>query len=206
VEIKLPRGYLSPSSINTYMLCGKQFEFKYVLGEKSPPSIEMLVGSAGHEVFEQYYKDKLKGEDPLDAKLSAEFGITVLEEKALEDDIPFTGKAKDNSILELKNTVEPYIEYVAPNIMPEENGIEKEIRYDVAGIPIMGFIDLIRKSNKVEEYHNINNVICDYKFTGKKWNIDKLNNSLQFILYALSTGIKHIEVQNLVKSKTPLSS
>ncbi len=42
--------------------------------------------------------------------------------------------------------------------------------------------------------------IIDYKVTSRKWTPDKLTNSLQFNLYALVTGLRNVEVHNLVKT------
>ncbi len=42
-------------------------------------------------------------------------------------------------------------------------------------------------------------VLCDYKFTGKKWSLGQLKNNLQFMLYRYMTGVQQQEIHNMRK-------
>ena len=54
-EGKLPRGYLSPSSISKLPNCGEQFRRYYVEGEDGgPPSPKMQLGTDVHQMVEDF--------------------------------------------------------------------------------------------------------------------------------------------------------
>jgi hypothetical protein len=46
---------------------------------------------------------------------------------------------------------------------------------------------------------NSTNVICDYKVTTRKWDVNKLKNNVQFMLYSNLLSIPSVEIHDLVK-------
>lgn len=93
--IKLPRqlppghrGYplehLSVSSMNTWQLCRETWKNRYILGEKTPPSAAMFVGSRVDDSVSVYYDAQLSGHamtlDELQATLRTTWDTKLAEE------------------------------------------------------------------------------------------------------------------------------
>jgi len=198
----LPRGYLSASQISTYLRCGMQYYFRYIEQKSSPPNIAMMTGSACHKGFETYYQDTIDEGEPsvLTGAQIAELAIAEIEEEAAEKEVPLVGEEKDNTVIEIQTAITSYIDHVAPKIVP--TAVEKEITFDITeNIPILAYIDLIRKKNDQEMYQGSSpSVICDYKVTGKKWALNQLTNALQFMLYAIGLEVGNVEIHNLRKT------
>jgi RecB family exonuclease len=204
MKYNLPKPYLSASSINTMLRCPMQFKFRYIDNIILPPNVNMLSGSAVHKSNEFYYEDVIKGyAERMTPKMVGELTQAMMEDMAKEQEYVLAGTEKDQTMAELKNISEAYIENIGQYVTPL--AVEEEIRYTSrCGVDILGFIDLSRAPNELEADKNIDAVLVDYKITGKKWNGTKLKNSLQFHLYALSTGVMDIEVQNIVRTDKPI--
>ena len=93
----------------------------------------------------------------------------------------------------VRDLASAYAEHVAPTIVPL--AVEEErVWLSRCGVPILSYIDLRHKLPNGSES------IADYKVTSKRWTLDKLENSLQFNLYSMVTGIGDIEIHNLIKT------
>jgi hypothetical protein len=199
----LPKEYLSASQINMLQRCPKQYEFRYVEGLIVPPNAALLIGKGVHSGHETYFQMILDRQQPLLPLQVAEFAISEMEAEAEEKDIPFDGPEKDEVIQIVQNAVIPYITHVAPLVTPL--AVEQELRYTSrCGVDLLGFMDLLRAENdyEVKAGQPAGARIVDYKVTAKKWAVNKLINDLQFNLYGLATGIRQIEIHNLVKTAT----
>jgi hypothetical protein len=184
-----------------------QYKFRYIDGIKTPPKLPMLGGTAIHASNEQYYQDVLDGcRERMTPEMIGELSQVLLEENAKEQDVSLEGEEKDIAMQEVKLASTAYIEHIGQFVEPI--AVEQEIKYiSRCGVPMLGYIDLIREPNKFETAlvaNPLEAVIVDYKFTGKKMNPNQVKNSLQFILYALSTDIYNVEVQNIVRTNNPV--
>ena len=58
IEIKelKPTPALSPTKINTYFKCPREFYYNYVEKLRTPPSIHLIKGSVVHKVLEDFYR------------------------------------------------------------------------------------------------------------------------------------------------------
>lgn len=196
-KYNLPKGYLSASSISTFLRCGYQFKFRYVDNIIAPPNIALVQGSAAHSTFENYYNTLLSGGTRMTPEEVKDSGVHFLEEQIEKNDVKLEDKILDQSRREIEIVSESYIRNVAEEITPV--AVEQEVRYELegCGVEILAYLDLVHEENGADR-------LADYKITGKKWNINQLRNSLQFKLYALCTGIEDIEVHNIVRTtKTP---
>lgn len=163
---------LSGSSVKTYLRCGKQWEYAYVLQIKRPPSIKQGLGIAAHEAvafnFEQKiltYQDLPKEavadrfsdawellavdiEDVVNVeRLDARTGKTTKTRKETKD------KAKSSGY----DAVFKYQEEVAHLIQPTM--VEQEIRFILDGeIEWTGIFDLSDSNNRLR----------DHKFVSRK--------------------------------------
>ena len=196
----LPRHYMSASQVNSYLRCGKQYYFRYILGITSPPAIQLTMGSAVHETYEPMYQSVIDGDKLWTPKQASEFGIYRLEEKASEDDLPLVGKEKDEAVTVVQNVVTSYVTNLAPHIKPL--AVELEVRETLpCGVPMLAYIDQVREPSELEKAAGItDNVLVDYKVTKSKWSDTKLANEFQFNLYATITNLKTAEIHNCTKN------
>lgn len=51
------KEYLSPTEINNYEQCQRRFYYSFIEEIKTPPTEEMLLGSAAHKVLERFFKE-----------------------------------------------------------------------------------------------------------------------------------------------------
>lgn len=202
----LPQGYLSPSQIGMMQRCAYQYYLRYVLGIRRPPGYAAVIGISGHGAFEQYYGDKIRRAPMLNESQLLELAMVIHDEKILELDVPVTVDERDETAQTLGRLINSYVPGVAQYIDPVE--VEARLNFLArCGVPVLGFIDLIRKPYEIEsdpdyamDYGGLH--MGDHKFTGKKWAPAKIQNSLQFYLYAMGTGILNVEVHNLVKGES----
>lgn len=208
MKYEIPRGYLSASSLGTFITCPKQYEFRYVKGLVMPPNAALVTGSVIHKVFETYYKDAMSSSQRLTVEQSAELASDIASDYVKENDIGTTSKEEVGDIQKLAPVItRTYVDKVAQHISPIAT--EEELRVTMAcGVDILGYLDLRHRLEHSEEEVKLaedNGIelsvegIADYKITKKKWTLDKLKNSLQFNLYTTLTGIGDVQIHNLTK-------
>ena len=192
MEYNLPKGYLSASSMATYLRCGYQYKFRYIDGIVVPPNAAMTKGKVVHNVFEKYYGTILEGGNRMPPSEVKDMSVDFLEKEYEKCEL---GNPDDDTRRELEIISETYTDNVGREIQPV--AVEEEVRYQTSGgVELLAYIDLVHEK---DDYS-----IADYKITGKKWNLTNLKNNLQFMVYALTTGLSDIEVHNIVRStKTP---
>lgn len=167
-EVKRPKYH--QSEIHTFLKCGKQWEFRYLLGMKTPPKAALTVGRAVDKAVTNNLLEKVRsGADlPLEAVLdgySKEFDTEAKETEWGEDD---SGKQKDMGV----KLVSIHHELIAPKIQPatvqEEFVIETDAGYDLGGT-----IDLTEKDDTV----------ADTKTSKMAYGIEDLEGAIQPTLY-----------------------
>ncbi|MCB5270561.1 MAG: PD-(D/E)XK nuclease family protein [Candidatus Cloacimonetes bacterium] len=206
----LPQGYLSPSQIGMLQRCAYQYYLRYILGIRRPPGYAAVIGISGHAAFEQYYGDKIRKAPLLNEKQLLDLAMVIHDEKILELDVPVSVSERDETAQTLDKLLTSYIPGVAQFIEPKE--VEVRLNFlSKCGVPVLGFIDLLRKPYAIEmtaehvlDYGGLH--MGDHKFTGKKWASTKLQNSLQFYLYSMGSGILNVEIHNLVKGSAKKDS
>ncbi len=194
MQYELPNGYLSASSIGTLLTCPRMFEFRYVLRIPVPPTASMLTGTALHRTLESYYRAVIENADNrLTPDQMADLATATLEETLTTEEHYLKPEEQEEAGTTVRELSTSYVEHVAGTIMPLAVE-EQHVWTSRCGIPMLAFIDLRHRPPDGGEG------IIDYKVTSRKWTPDKLANSLQFNLYALGTGLKNVEVHNLVKA------
>lgn len=208
MKYEIPRGYLSASSLGTLITCPRQYEFRYVKNLVIPPNAALVTGSVMHKVFETYYKDAMTSSQRLTVEQSVELASDIASDYLKESDIGTTSTEEVSDIQKLAPVItRTYVDKVAQHINPIAT--EEELRVTMAcGVDILGYLDLrhaLKHSEdevKLAEENGIELAvegIADYKITKKKWNLDRLKNSLQFNLYTTLTGIGDVQIHNLTK-------
>jgi hypothetical protein len=221
-RIVLPKAYLSISQVNMYLRCPKQYEFRYVEDHKRPPAVPMALGSSGHAALETTHHHIVDHDKPAPTQQLLDcFSDKWTELSALVEDWEGAkpGPIKDTGIA----LVRIYNETLAPTVKPQVDaqkvrGIEKKFEIDVAGVPMLGYIDLIDTNASIafsdEELalmkasgqtvpEDLRSAVVDFKFKGKSMAQAEVDGSLQMTLYSLATGIYAIRFEQLLKTKVP---
>lgn len=168
--LKLTRPKYHQSEIQTFLKCPKQWEYRYVLGIKTPPKAALTVGSAVDAAVTHNLVEKIKtGQDlPAEAVLdtfSTDFDTKAQETEWGTDD---KGKQKDMGA----QLVKAHHEKIAPGINPATVQESFEITTD-AGYDLGGTIDFVEKSG----------IIADTKTSKTAYDADAVTRALQPALY-----------------------
>jgi len=162
----------SPSQVNTYLKCGKQWAFRYIDGIKTPPRAAMALGRGVDVGVNHNMLHKIENEnraanlnDSLDA-FSAEYedAAQEVEWKEGED----KGKEKDTGIALTKLHYEEIAPIIHPESVQEQFLIETDAGYDVRGI-----LDIVE----------VNGTIRDTKTSKTKKQDGELFKNLQGVTY-----------------------
>ena len=198
----LPRGYLSFSQISKYLRCAKQYEFHYLLNDRSAGSISMSLGKAVHAVTEEVHKLQLEGIQP-----------------ALEDVLTMARRAADHQVLSepwdidagdaldgLRNAAESCIltwwQRFGHACKPIHT--EREILHifkDRKGrdVPVLAYVDLEHETPSGPE-------VLDYKTVGRAKASNFAVENLQLWLYSIMTNCDHVAIASIVRPKGNIES
>lgn len=192
-------SHLSFSQIDRYRKCGRQYAFIYLEGLRMPPGISMIKGSSVHKgiEFNSLYKAQTRKEMPRSDIV--DFAVTDFEKRVESEEVVLRdgesiGAAKDQTV----DLLGLYCDEISPAIQP----VHVEVEYDMSleGLPpIKAVIDCIDE----------NNLIRDYKTTGKSKSQSDLDGSLQAEIYTMAYTQKFgappagVNLDIMVETKTP---
>lgn len=193
---------LSGSSLNTYLRCGKQWEYAYVQRLKRPPTLKLALGSAAHTTVEIDLKNKLRtGEDLPREQVTETFRDEFVKEA---EDAEDSGRDTKSGMLDSGiKTVGFWHDEVAPITHPAM--VEEEIQFRLLtdrmpeGVVITGTIDNVDTSD----------VVADWKFTSRTPAKGDGSYLLNMTTYAIGfrkkTGRveKGVRLDHLVRLKKP---
>lgn len=143
---------LSSSSVNTYLRCGRQWEYAYVYAIKAPPRLRALIGLAAHEAVEINYRQKVSsGLDlPVEAVVDA---FSDAFDRDVDGIVPdkdeTTGAGKDSGI----DTVRAYHRSVSPTVQPLF--VEENVKFNVNGVPFSGYIDVVDSHRRIRDLKTV---------------------------------------------------
>jgi hypothetical protein len=189
---------LSGSSLNTYLRCPKQWEYAYVKRIKSPPTLRLAVGSAGHSAIESDLRAKLETGVDLAIEEVRDMFRDVFEIEsygATATDGETPGQALDSGI----KCVSLWHGTIAPVTHPV--AVEEEIQFKINDVVVSGTIDVVKKV--VDK-----TIIGDWKFVGKKpaSGASYLLNMVGYAIgYRQKTGVVEdgLVLDHMVRTKTP---
>jgi hypothetical protein len=215
----LPKGYLSPSQVSTFLQCPRKWQLLYVDGKPRRTSARMFQGVFVHGAVEEVLKGRLATGKlpPLEAATDA-FSDAFNASKELIDDWEDEneGTVKDVGI----KCTKAFYNAAAPKATPV--AIEKTftaVIKDPEGrikLPILGRIDSIQvQTNTEDEYQAVREKVSrdasttiiqprrvhDLKVVTSKWSQNDLDNDLQFALYAGVEHVPDVQVDQIVKGK-----
>lgn len=204
-EITLPTPHLSPTQIEMYLRCPKQYEMRYVRGKKSPPGVALIEGSTHHEMLEWNNKHKIAhGED---AKLKDVEGVFFDAWKRKQKEIgDWEGETPDGVEKRARKLIRVYMTDMAKRFKPIAS--ERPIAFKVGPVIVAGIIDW--------EGHIVSGAcsdkkpseIVDYKVLSRRKPTTELENSIQLSTYTAyhrsrgNRGVKAGFCQFLKKSGT----
>jgi len=191
---------LSATRIQMLMKCPKQFEYRYVLGIKTPPSVAMEEGGAHHHALftNNAYKIK-KGEDLSTKKVVEAFCDDFSDRaKHIKKTVWEKEETDSNEVIDRGKLLQTaYMSEMAPSIVP----LKAEYQWSdaVGDVTLAGHIDLI-EADPLDESGKI---ITEYKTAARTWSDIQVEQNFQLATYAVREGTPLISVINLVKTKVP---
>lgn len=209
LDPKLPSGYFSNSQYNKWLMCGKAYEYRYILHEAEPTSVAMSRGTSLHSGVEHLLKAKmantLKVGDPV--AVAKDIAANSFEEKTAEitdwEDTP-----KDSVKDAIVDLIDVYAKYALPKINPV--AVEKGFAKKVGDVPVVGWIDLIDEQPALDvsslspeeaELAPKRRIVADLKTSKSKWSQTELDNDPQLTLYAIVEGTPDVRVDQLLLTK-----
>jgi hypothetical protein len=202
ITVNMEQLRLSFSAVDTYLRCGKQFEFRYIDNIKSIPGVALLEGSSHHKAMEVNNNHKIgSGEDKNPSYLTDIFMGDFRERvKAEELGVDWGDEKEDGIFKRAKTLHERYINDVAPGIHPEEVEKRFELPLDLpdergknpVSVLLVGVADL-----------KVPKVIFDYKTAAKSKGQSEVDQSLQLSLYAYAEKVPQVGIIEFLKKANP---
>ena len=199
IDSKLPRGTFSHSQYSTWKKCGKAYEFKYVLGVDTPPSLNMFRGTAVHAGAEASHLHMIEhktvpGLEEMRSKVSDAFDDGKDQVQNWEDTSP--GALKDDAL----RLYTKYHQDNLPQLRPV--AAEEGFAVKVGAVPVTGYIDLVeRRGGFGPSADNDPLTIVDLKTSSAKWSASEVALDTQLTLYSLVKRTPLVRIDNLVTLK-----
>ena len=206
LDSKLPKGFFSNSQYNSWLICGRAYEFKYVQQISTPDYASTTRGSSVHSGAEHMLRAKMAGKP-----LNIEEGREVVSQA-------FDAKAKgvidwgEDDPVKVKNLAmdlfKAYTTYALPKINPV--AIEKGFAKKVGDVPMIGWIDLIDRqpalsvpgmtvAQLAEAPSRL--IVADLKTGKAKWSEKEVNLDPQLTLYSEVEGVPDVRIDQLIAHK-----
>lgn len=189
-ELKLPQPHLSFSQISLFLQCPQRYYRKYVLGIEEPYTAPLFEGSILGEVLDASGIEYITKGKPLTLKRAVLlYGKLFKKQSPKVDDWGAEGpedvRLRGEAFLK-EYWTKGMAEEAKPAIMSNGViGVQFEVRTTIAGVPMLGFVDLIEETPPL---------ITDHKCasSSRYYNPD---TSLQLSCYAVNLGIPRVAFQ-----------
>ncbi len=216
----LPRGYLSPSQVTTFLKCPHLWELQYVQKKPRVSSARMFQGIFVHEGVEKVLKERLASGKLPSLEMATDAFSDAFEngKKHIEDwEGDTEGAVKDTGV----KCTKAYYDEAAPDATPVV--VEKTVTTVIKSadgkvrLPVLGRLDSLQvQAHTEQEYQDIREKLAqggavgdilkplrvhDLKVVTDKWNENDLANDLQFITYAGIEHIPDVQVDQVVKGR-----
>jgi CRISPR/Cas system-associated exonuclease Cas4 (RecB family) len=229
-KLHLPKRALSATQVEMYLRCPRQYYFRYVKGESRPPGVALTLGSGTHKALEATHNHIVDKGVPASAEMVSDVFSDAFE--AAVPEVPKIEWEKDESTPDqVKDAglalVRLYNAKFAPLVKPQVTqrdgkqvrGIEKQFGMLIAGVPVIGFIDLVdtndpsiavspeelalMKKQGQEVPAALRTVVVDFKTKAKSFSQGDVDSSLQLTLYSYAEHIPAVRFDQLLRQKTP---
>jgi CRISPR/Cas system-associated exonuclease Cas4 (RecB family) len=231
VPLKLPKKALSATQIDMYLRCPRQYYFRYIKDEVRPPGVALTLGKGTHKALETTHNYIIDKGEPAPTQMVAdvfsdafEAAVPDVPKEEWEKDESTPGAVKDAGI----HLVKLYNMKWAPGVRPlvrtdadgkQVRGVEKQFNVFVAGVPVIGFVDLIDTNDpsiavSADELalmvkqgmpvpEALRTVIVDFKTKAKSFSQGDVDGSLQLTLYSYAEKVPAVRFDQLLRQKTP---
>ena len=205
IDPGLPRGTMSHSQYNSYLICGQAYYYKYVEGRTTPGYAATSRGSAVHSGIEfaliaKMNKQKIPSLAEAMAIVSDSFDNEA--KSVLSWGEESEGSIKDNAL----GLYKLFHEKNLPNLNPI--AVEKGFAAKIGDVPVVGYIDLLDDVSAVSlaglpaEVAAIaprKIVVVDSKTSSKKWSESQVRSNGQLTLYAGVENTPFVRIDQLVQ-------
>ena len=207
----LPNGLFSHSQYNSWLICGKAYEYKYVAKYTTPEYVATSNGSAVHSGIEHALINKMAGKIvPIEEGL--ELISKIIDEKAKLIVDWGVGGDDEMDAAKLKTKAQRLYRAFYVNALNKINpvAIEKGFAKRLGDVPVIGYIDLVDQQPALivpgmtpEEaaLAPVKRVTVDWKTSRAKWSKAQLDTNTQMTMYALVEGTPDVRVDQLVDLK-----
>jgi hypothetical protein len=187
--------HLSASSIGMALRCPRQFQRRYLFGEKQRPGEALVIGSFFHETLDFNYKQKIESHVDYPLSDAVQYYGDVAVPKVLEQEGGADNIEWDTDVnaaaADGERIMSAYYNLVVPRIQPVATEERFEMFFPGVEVPVIGFVD-VRDAGR----------ILDTK-TGKQASRKvKPSWQLQGRLYAQARQMP-VEYHSISRAKTP---
>ena len=195
-----PKDHYSHSAFSAAALCGKKYEYKYIVGAQGPSNSSLVFGSVIHDALEFAAKEQMKTGTRPRTQIITEFavgGLSIEIARAQErTGMPIEWKKVHKTALvdtleslkkDCVNTIATYEMQEGHKLQPML--VEQQFSVVLPGVdvPIEGYIDLVNKPGRV----------IDYKTSAKKLQEASAIMSEQLTIYQIALDDDGIPVDSL---------
>lgn len=196
--MNLPKGYLSPTDVNGYLLCPRRTLIFGIERHIAPPGIALITGRHFHKTIERDLRFKILNGALIDDEELLQLHMDELQRddelcSMPLDDLGGLGKVIDSEakvVPKLLRAARPWRQRVDPV------DVEGEIKVELGGVPILGYYD-VRESKR----------ITDIKRTkpqsARRYTADTAANSIQLVPYAVATSCSEVAWLPVIESARP---
>lgn len=185
---------LSPTQASTFVECGAQWYFKYLVGLPDPPTSALALGIAVHDALGESMRQKMDTGQDLPAAEVSDYCASAWTAQLDEAEVQFKA-GEDPAELERlgRALVETYMAEAAPAIQPA--AVELPVHGRIGDVAVRGTVDLV----------DVDGVVIDHKTAARKPStILKGDHLLQLTTYTLlAPGARgQARIDTLTKTKT----
>jgi CRISPR/Cas system-associated exonuclease Cas4 (RecB family) len=183
--------HVSASQLDMLSRCGEQYRRVYLEGERLPPGIALVKGTGLHGGAETNFRQKIDSHADMKLRDIVDASVAAYDE-AIAGGVSFTpGEANRGAGLVLAEGRDDVAElatvhakHQAPQYQPL--AVEQEVRLELPGKPLLGYVDLIAEANYVDGKPPAEKVVAvvDLKTSGKRKSQREADTSTQLTVYA----------------------
>lgn len=219
----LPRGYLSPSQVTTFLKCPHLWELSYVYKKPRTASGRMFQGVAVHSAVEAVLKTRLAtGKIPEAALATDAFSDAFEASKALVTDWETSDAAtvKDVGIACTRAYYETAAHAATPLVVEKSFLKVYKSADGKTRLPVLGRIDSIQAQTTSEAAYQearapvaqgadpatvpVLRRIHDLKVVTDKWSPSDIDNDVQFTIYGSAEGLPNVQVDQVIKGRAKI--
>lgn len=180
----MKKPHISPSAVDMYLRCGEQYRRRYMLGERLPPGVALIKGSAVHRAAEINYRQKITTHADLSVRdmqeAAAEHvqatvksdGLMLAPDEATRGASRIEGEIIDRAVA----LTTEFADRVAPTVMPilVEQFVTVELPNHTHNL--VGRLDVADVADKIR----------DLKTSGRRKTQDEIDRSDQLTFYGIA--------------------